>query len=555
MPQLRELTVEVRGMTCDHCERTVAKALQSVPGVEEVLEVSHAGAFARITAGPEATAEHIGAAVAKAGYQARIPEGARAPTAPTITSYPGSEFDLVIVGGGSAAFAAAIKAAELGARVAMAEGGTLGGTCVNVGCVPSKTLIRAAEANHRRGHHGFDGVPTTDGRSDWSVVRAQKDALVAGLRQAKYWDVLHSYPAITLLQQRAELTTGRTVRLAGGRTLTVPKILVATGASPWVPPIPGLAEAGYLDNVTAMALGRLPASLIVIGASAVGLELAQMFARLGVLVTVLEALPRVVPVEDPDIGNGLGDYLRQEGLAVHAGVRIEQVERGGTGYSVSFTEGSKVHVARAEQLLVATGRRANTKGFGLEAAGISLEKKGEIVVNDFLQTANPDIYAAGDVIGDPMFVYVAAYGGTLAAENALLGNVRHYDLTTLAKVTFSDPAVASVGLTEDQARASGLEPLVSKLPLEHVPRALAARDTRGFIKLVADAATRKIIGAHILAAEAGEMITEPALAIKHGLTIEDLTSTFHPYLTLSEGIKLAAQTFDRDVARLSCCAA
>jgi mercuric reductase len=180
--------------------------------------------------------------------------------------------------------------------------------------------------------------------------------------------------------------------------------------------------------------------------------------------------------------------------------------------------------------------------------------KGEVVVNEFLQTASPNIYAAGDVIGGPMFVYVAAYGGTVAAENALTGNARHYDLTALPMVTFTDPAVASVGLTEGAARAQGIAPLVSRLPLEHVPRSIAARDTRGFVKLVADAATRKLVGAHILAAEAGEMITEPALAIKFGLTIEDLASAFHPYLTLSEGIKLAAQTFDRDVAQLSCCA-
>jgi mercuric reductase len=210
---------------------------------------------------------------------------------------------------------------------------------------------------------------------------------------------------------------------------------------------------------------------------------------------------------------------------------------------------------RAEQVLVATGRRANTRGFGLETVGVTLGAKGEIVVNEYLQTANPDIYAAGDAIGDPMFVYVAAYGGAVAAENALSGHRRRYDLTALPKVTFTDPAVASVGLTEAQARAGGLEPLVAKLPLEHVPRALAAHDTRGFVKLVADAATRKIVGAHILAAEAGEMITEPALAVRLGLTIEDLIATFHPYLTLSEGIKLAAQTFLKDVAKLSCCAA
>jgi len=461
----------------------------------------------------------------------------------------------VIVGGGSAGFAAAIKGAELGARVALVEGGTLGGTCVNVGCVPSKTLIRAAEAQHRRAHHGFEGIPTTDGRPDWSTVRAQKDELVAELRQAKYWGVLRSYESITLFEQRAAVTSGRTVRLGDGRTLSAGKVIVTTGASPWAPPIPGLAEVGYLDNASVMALDRLPASMIVVGGSAVGLELAQMFARLGVRVTVLEALPRVVPAEDAEIGEALGAFLAAEGLDVHAGVSIEQVARTGGGYTVRFQKDGRDQTAVAEQLLVATGRRANTRGFGLEDSGVTLGKKGEIVVNEFLQTANPGIYAAGDVIGDPMFVYVAAYGGSVAAENALSGNARRYDLTGLPKVTFTDPAVASVGLTEDQARAAGIQPLVSTLPLEHVPRSLAARDTRGFVKLVADTATRKIIGAHILAAEAGEMIAEPALAIRFGLTIEDLTGTFHPYLTLSEGIKLAAQTFDRDVSKLSCCAA
>jgi mercuric reductase len=465
------------------------------------------------------------------------------------------EFDVAVVGGGSAGFAAAIKGSELGARVGVIEGGTLGGTCVNVGCVPSKTLIRAADARHRRIHHGFRGIPTTDGRPDWPTLRAEKDALVAELRQSKYWNVLRAHPSISLFQERATLVSGHQVRLASGRTVTAGKIVVTTGSSPWAPPIPGLAEAGYLHNASAMALEHLPESLIVIGASAVGLELAQLFARLGVQVTVLEALPRVVPAEDPDVGNALGDYLRSEGLEVRTELQIDGVGRTRDGYAVQFRAGREPHTARADQLLVATGRRTNTAGFGLEGIGVTLGTKGEIVVNEFLQTTNPDVYAAGDVIGDPMFVYVAAYGGALAAENALTGNERRYDLSALPKVTFTDPAVAAVGLTEVQAQAQGIQPLMSKLPLEHVPRSLAARDTRGFVKLVADGATRKIVGAHILAAEAGEMITEPALAIKYGLTIEDLTSTFHPYLTLSEGIKLAAQTFTKDVAKLSCCAA
>jgi mercuric reductase len=295
--------------------------------------------------------------------------------------------------------------------------------------------------------------------------------------------------------------------------------------------------------------------LVVVGASAVGLELAQMLARLGVEVTILEALPRVAPMEDPEVGEALGSYLRQEGLRIHVGVNVERVDRRADGYTVAFEQERTTRAARAEQLLVATGRRANTTGLRLETAGVALGAKGEVLVNRFLQTANPNVYAAGDVIGDPMFVYVAAFGGSAAAENALTGNEQAYDLTAVPRVTFTDPAVASVGLVEQEACARGIEPLVSRLPLEHVPRSLAARDTRGFVKLLADASTRKIVGAHILAADAGEMITEAATAIRFSLTVEDVTSVFHPYLTLSEGIKLAALAFTKDVAKLSCCAA
>lgn len=549
----RELTIEVRGMTCDHCERSVAKALESVPGITQVHLVSHADGVALVAADSRVTAARIEEAVAKAGYRARMREHPSV-GGPAVLTRNGDGFDLVIVGGGSAAFAAAIKAAELGARIAMVEGGTIGGTCVNVGCVPSKTLIRAAEARHRRTHHPFAGIPAGDGRPDWSLVRGQKDALVNRLRQVKYRDVLRSYDAVSLFEQRAVLTTPRQVQLADGRILSAGKILVATGASPVAPPIPGLAEAGFLDNVSAMALERVPDSLIVIGAGFVAVELGQMFARLGVSVTILARQNRVLTKEDPEIALGLTAYLREEGIAVRTGTTVQRVDRA-SSFRVHVSRDGQAEVLEADQLLVAAGRRANTEGFGLGAIGVSLGKKGEIVVDHHLETSVPGVYAAGDVVGEPMFVYVAAYGGALAAENALTGNARRADLTAVPSVTFSDPAVAAVGLTEMDARARGIEPLVSRLPMEHVARSLAAHDTRGFVKLVADAATRRIIGAQILASEAGEMITEPTLAIKFGLSIEDITSTFHPYLTLSEAIKLAAQTFDKDVGKLSCCAA
>jgi len=464
-------------------------------------------------------------------------------------------FDLVIVGGGSAGFAAAIKGAEVGARVALIEGGTLGGTCVNIGCVPSKTLIRAAESHHRRAHHGFAGIDVSTDRPDWSVIRAQKDELVASLRETKYWNVLRSYDAVTLIQQRAELVSGSEIRLDDGRLVTAGKIIIATGASPWAPQIPGLADAGYLDSTTAMNLAQLPKSLIVIGGSAVGLEMAQMFARLGVRVTVLEAMPRLMPLEDAAVGDALAEYLRGEAMDVRTGVQIAQVSRGPSGYRVALGDGPTAHTIEAEQLLVATGRRANTRGLGLETVGVKLGAKGEIAVDEYLQTSLAGVYAAGDVIGDPMFVYVAAYAGSLAAENALLGHNRPFDVSGLPRVTFTDPAVASVGFTESEARAHGVMPLVSTLPLTLVPRALAARETRGFVTLVADESSRKIIGAQIVASEAGEMITEPALAIRFGLTIDDIAGSFHPYLTLAEAIKLTAQAFSKDVSKLSCCAA
>ncbi len=520
---------EVYFCRCTHCQEVFRKApdyyIKRLEGSAETKEV---GGAARMR--PRSDQEAI-----------------------TPISRGDGDFDLVIIGGGSAGFGAAIKGAELGARVAMASAGTLGGTCVNVGCVPSKTLIRAAEAHHRRTHHPFEGIAATDGQPDWPVVREQKDALVARMQQEKYRQVLRSYEAVTLFEQQATVTSANTITLADGREVTASKLLIATGASPWAAPIPGLAEAGFLDSTSAMVLETLPATLIVLGASAVGLELAQMFLRLGVSVTVLEALPRIVPAEDPAIGNALAEYLANEGMEIRAGVTIEQVKRN-KRYTVGFSENGHAGTVTADHLLVATGRRANTRGFGLEEVGVELGKKGELRVNEYLQTTVPEIYAAGDVLGDPMFVYVAAYGGTTAAENALTGNSQTYDLTALPRVTFTDPQVASVGLTEEQIRTQGVEPITARLPLNHLSRALAARDTRGFVKLVADANTRKIAGAHILASEAGDLITELALAVQFGLTIENLTSVFHPYLTLSEGIKLAAQTFDKDVAKLSCCA-
>jgi mercuric reductase len=294
--------------------------------------------------------------------------------------------------------------------------------------------------------------------------------------------------------------------------------------------------------------------MIVIGSGAIGLELAQLFSRFGVKVTLLEGLPRIAPAEEPEIGEALARYLGEERMTLHAGVKIHKVGKSNGEYEVECEFDGRRETVAAEQLLVATGRRPNTAGLGFEAAGIATGRKGEIVVDETLRTANEDVYAAGDCIGDPMFVYVSAHGGGLAAENALTGAGRIFDLFALPRVTFTDPQIASVGHTEAQAREAGIEVKTATLSLEDVPRALAARDTRGLIKLVAEAETDRLVGAHVLAAEAGEIIQEATLAIRFGLKIADIVGTFHPYLTMAEGLKLAALTFDKEVAKLSCCA-
>lgn len=464
------------------------------------------------------------------------------------------DYDFLTIGGGSAAFAAAIKAAELGARVTIVEKGTIGGTCVNIGCVPSKTLIKAAELCYHAAYPSFEGLTACPPPSDWQRVVQQKDELVAALRQGKYVDVAAVYPTITILKGDATLLGGSQVRVNG--TVYEPgKVLVATGSHPWAPPIPGLQDAGFLNSEQALSLEALPASMIIIGGGSIGLELAQLFARFGVQVMVLESGPHVARAEEPEIGQALVRYLEEEKVRICTNVTISQVERRDGDYLVYTETNGKPEICRAERLLVATGRRPNTGGFGLEEAGVRVGAKGEIVVNEHLQTTNPDIYAAGDCIGDPMYVYVAAYAGGLAAENALSGVGRIFDLTALPHVTFTDPQIASVGLTEEKAKQQGLRVRTAVLSLDHVPRALASRNTKGLIKLMAEEETGRLLGAHVLAAEAGEVIQEATVAIRFGLSVQDLADTFHPYLAMVEGLKLAALTFKKDVSKLSCCAA
>jgi len=465
---------------------------------------------------------------------------------------PDDAFDLAVVGAGSAGFSAAITAAERGARVALIGHGTVGGTCVNVGCVPSKRLIRAMEALHQAGATDrFAGLRGRGELTDWPALVAEKDALVAELRQAKYLDVLRRHDRVAYLDGRARLTPDG-VRVAG-RPLRASATVVTTGARPAVPPIPGIEVVPYLTSTTALDLQRLPTSVLVIGGGYVGCELAQMLARAGVAVT-LGMRGRLLPAAEPEIGDALTRYLRDEGIAVRPGLEYRRIRRTEDGVALDVAADGRPETLAAERVLVATGRHPNTEDLGLEDIDVACDERGGIRVDDRMRTSRARVYAAGDVTGRHQFVYMAAHGGKIAALNALDCDTRRYDATGMPAVVFTDPQVAGAGLTEAAARAAGHAVRASTLALEHLPRALAAKDTRGLIKLVADAATDRLLGAHILAPEGCDSIQTAALAIRQGLTVGDLGEMVFPYLTTVEGLKLAAQSFDKDVAALSCCA-
>ena len=464
----------------------------------------------------------------------------------------GKAYDLAIIGAGSAGFSAAITAADEGARVALIGGGTIGGTCVNVGCVPSKTLIRATETLHQaRAAHRFSGIAASARIDDWGAVARQKDDLVASLRQAKYVDLLPAYNNIAYLEGKACLQESGA--LVGGEPIAAAKIIIATGARPAIPDILGLKGVPYLTSTTALELTALPRSLLVIGGGYVGAELAQMFFRAGVAVTLVFR-SKLLPKTEPEIGAALQSYFTGEGMSVVAGASYRAIRETSEGIALDISRDGRPAVLEAEKVLIATGRTPNTEGLALAEHGIELSARGGIAVNAHMRTSREHVYAAGDVTGRDQFVYMAAYGAKLAAKNALNGSGLRYDSAAMPAVVFTDPQVASVGLTEDSACAAGYDVRVVVLPLEYVARALAARDTRGLIKLVADGKTRRLLGAHILASEGADSIQTAALAIRHKLSIEDLAEAIFPYLTTVEGLKLGALAFSKDVAKLSCCA-
>lgn len=531
--------LRISGMTGDSCARHVRETLENMPSVKSA-KVSYPKGTAEVTSEAGVSVESLCSAVAGIGYSAEVDDAS-------------NRLHIAIIGSGAAAMAAALKATDEGAKITLIERGTIGGTCVNVGCVPSKIMIRAAHIAHMRERSPFDtGIQATPPQILREQLLTQQQERVAELRYAKYESILDKNRSVSVLHGEARFRDDQhlIIRQSDGNEheLAFDRCLIATGASATVPPIPGLRDSPYWTSSEALASDTIPPRLAVIGSSVVAVEMAQTFARLGSKVTIL-VRSKLFVREDPSIGEALTAAFREEGITVQEHTQASLVRYSNGEFILTTTRGD----LRAERLLIACGRSPNTRDLGLERTGVNINAEGAIIVDKSMRTSNPNVYAAGDCAILPQLVYVAAAAGTRAAINMTGGNA-DLDLTAMPAVVFTDPQIATVGLSEAEAHQAGIETVSRLLPLENVPRALANFDSRGFIKMVAEAGSNRIIGVQAVAAEAGELIQTAALAISCQLKVQDLADRLFPYLTMVEGLKLVAQTFTKDLNQLSCCA-
>ncbi len=441
-------------------------------------------------------------------------------------------YDLIVIGAGSAGREAARKAtAEHGARVALIESTFWGGSCPNVACQPTKAYLVAAELVRDLAELGpsFGLEPSAP---DLAKVRAWKESVK---RTQAAWEDYFAAAGIEAIKGRATLVDAHTV-LVNGRTLESERILVATGSRTAVPPIPGLADIDWVDHISALELTELPESLLVLGAGAVGLEFAQIFARFGSKVTLVEALPQIAAHADADAAASLQAALEAEGIDVLVGAPVERVRRGGDRI-VAAVGGTEVRVS---DVLLAAGRVANVEGYGLDAVGIELSRRG-ITVDAHMRTNVPGIWAAGDVVEGPQFTPVAGYQGEIAVDDMFGVDGPSADYSLLPTAIFTDPELAGFGLTEAEARDAGHEVETVVHPVSAVTRAYFTNSLHGLFKIVFDRSSREVLGIHVVSRSAGDIVGALALAFRPGLTVDELAAAHYVYPSFSEGVKEAAQ--------------
>jgi dihydrolipoamide dehydrogenase len=446
-----------------------------------------------------------------------------------------TRYDMTIIGGGSGGLTAARLAASLGANVLLIDKERVGGDCLKYGCVPSKSLIHVAKVVHQAQSAARIGLTPANLAIDMAKIINYIQEVIGRVAESEkiYTEGITVKFGKVSFNSATELTLN-------GEPVTTRNTLIATGSRPLVPIVEGLAETGYLTNEDVFNLMHLPSSLVIVGGGPIGVELGQAFRRLGTDVTIIEGLDRILPREDPEVSATLTEVLQSEGINIVTNALLINAKRAGNKKVVTAKQGESLLAFEADEILLTLGRRPNVEGLNLEAARIMYTNKG-IQVNEHLQTSTPNILAIGDVIGGYLFTHIAAYQAGVAVRNALVPiRKKKVDYRAVPWCIFTDPEIARVGLTPDEAEKQHKQTRLVNLSFADIDRAQAESETKGFIKLVLVGKKGEIVGAHIVGAQAGELLGELALAMQHHLTINDILNTIHAYPTMSTGIQQTA---------------
>jgi dihydrolipoamide dehydrogenase len=455
-----------------------------------------------------------------------------------MTAVPSYDFDVAILGGGMGGYPAAIRASQLGLKVALVEADKLGGTCLHLGCIPTKALLESSELYHRLAARGAEfGIKAEVVGYDYPAIAQRRDAVVNQLFKGVQY--LMKKNKIEIVAGKGKLRDRNTIDV-DGKQVKAANLIVATGSVPKT--LPGIEVDGkfVLTSDHAVKSTEVPESIVIIGAGAVGVEFATFFNQLGVKVTLLEALDRLVPLEDEDVSKELLAVFKKAGIDVRLGVKVSGAKKARDGVSVETDQGE----VWGKQLLVAVGRGAVSKELGLEQLGVQTHPNGFIKVDEWMRTSVDSIHAIGDVVGGFLLAHAASHEGVVAAEDIAGQRLAPMDQQLVTRCTYSHPQVASVGLTEKQARDQGREVKVGKFPFSAISRAQIHGETAGFVKVVSDAKTGQMLGTHIIGQDATELIAEPALTQLFQGDAWELGRNIHPHPTLSEAVMEAAMAVD-----------
>ncbi|BDB01548.1 dihydrolipoyl dehydrogenase [Clostridium botulinum] len=458
---------------------------------------------------------------------------------------------LVVIGGGPGGYVAAIRGAQLGAEVTLIEKEKLGGTCLNIGCIPTKVLLHSSELLNEIKESRTLGIEVNNEvKINWTQLQNRKNTVV---------NTLVSGVSSLLEHNKVKVING-TAAFEGKSSIKVTKdqgeseniqfdnVIISSGSVPFIPPIEGRELEGVIDSTGALSLDSIPKSMVIIGGGVIGIEFANIFSFLGCKVTVIEMLPYILPPVDREISEILKEKLKKDGIDIYNNCKVTKIENNNENLNVSFEEDNDKLNIEAQKVLIAVGRRANISNLNLESTGVYIEK-GCIWVNDNMETNIKGIYAIGDCTGKNMLAHVASDQGIIAVEN-IMGKNKKMDYKTVPACVYTKPELASVGLTEEQAKQKGVDYKVGKFPLIYNGKSLIMNDTEGFIKIITDKKYEEILGVHILGPRATDLITEAALALRLEATLEEIITTVHAHPTIGEAMKEAALAVNKEAIHM-----